>query len=66
MLKRSQIALALSLAALALAGCGARGPLEAPPSAKAETAATADSGQGKPAGATEKAHKPFVLDSLIR
>jgi predicted small lipoprotein YifL len=66
MLKRSQIVLAATLAAFALAGCGARGPLEAPPSAKADPAATAESGQGKPAGSTDKAHKPFILDGLIR
>ena len=68
MFKTINIATALLLAGLALAGCGVRGPLEAPPSAKAaqEAAATADSGQGQPAGATSKPHKPFILDGLIR
>jgi predicted small lipoprotein YifL len=68
MLKRTQIAVVVTLAALALAGCGARGPLEAPPSAQAENAAvaSAESGQGKPEGAAPKSHKPFVLDGLIR
>lgn len=68
MLKRTQIVVFVSLAALALAGCGVRGPLEAPASAKAENAAvaSAESGQGKPEGAAPKAHKPFVLDGLIR
>ena len=68
MLKRTQIAVVLTLAALALAGCGVAGPLEAPPSAKAENAAvaSAESGQGKPEGTAPKAHKPFVLDGLIR
>lgn len=68
MLKRTQIVVALLLAGLGLAGCGVRGPLEAPPSAKAENAAvaSAESGQGKPEGAAPKAHKPFVLDGLIR
>ena len=68
MLKRCHIALFASLAALALAGCGVRGPLEAPPSAKAENAAvaSAQSGQGKPEEAAPKAHKPFILDGLIR
>lgn len=68
MLKRSKIVVVISLTAFALAGCGVRGPLEPPPSAKAEnaTTATAESGQGKPAGSTDKAHKPFILDGLIR
>ena len=55
----------LALAAL-LAGCGVRGPLETPPEAKAEATADAQSGQGKPENATEKPHKPFILDGLIR
>lgn len=68
MLKRTQIAVVVTLAAFALAGCGVRGPLEAPASAKAENAATAsaDSGQGKPENAAPKAHKPFILDGAIR
>jgi predicted small lipoprotein YifL len=68
MVTRIKITAVLLLTGLALAGCGVRGPLEAPPSAKAEheKAATAESGQGKPEGATKKAHKPFVLDGLIR
>lgn len=68
MQNQTKIALALTLLAFALAGCGVRGPLEAPPSAKAanQAAATADSGQGKPEGAAPKEHKPFVLDGLIR
>jgi predicted small lipoprotein YifL len=68
MLKSLQIAASVLIAGLGLAGCGVRGPLEAPPAAKAanEAAATADSGQGKPEGAAAKPHKPFVLDGLIR
>lgn len=68
MLTRLNTAVALTIAGLALAGCGVRGPLESPTAAKAENAsvASATSGQGKPAGEAPKAHKPFVLDGLIR
>lgn len=68
MQNQTKIVVALSLLAFALAGCGVRGPLEAPPSAKAanQAAATAESGQGKPEGEAPKPHKPFILDSLIR
>ena len=62
-------ALALALAAPSLvAGCGVRGSLDLPPEAKAAESrtATADSGQGKPAGAAPKPHKDFLLDGLIR
>lgn len=52
--------------ALSMAGCGVRGSLEAPPEAKADTTAQADSGQGKPAGAAPKPHRGFVLDGLLR
>lgn len=51
-----------------VAGCGVRGSLDLPPEAKAaeQRTATADSGQGKPAGAAPKPHKDFLLDGLIR
>ena len=49
--------------ALAVAGCGIKGGLEAP---KADTTASAESGQGKPEGTTPKPHKGFVLDGLLR
>jgi predicted small lipoprotein YifL len=59
--------LGISMAvALAVAGCGVRGSLEAPPSPQADTTAQADSGQGKPAGAAPKPHRSFVLDGLLR
>lgn len=53
---------------LGLTGCGVRGSLDLPPEAKAEQAQTAqaESGQGKPAGAAPKPHKPFLLDGLLR
>lgn len=58
---------ALALIALALVGCGVRGKLEEPSDAKAPSGtATADSGQGKPAGTAEKAHQGFILDGLLR
>jgi len=56
----------LLAAALAVAGCGVRGSLEAPPSPEADTTAQADSGQGKPAGAAPKPHRGFVLDGLLQ
>jgi predicted small lipoprotein YifL len=52
--------------AFGVSGCGVRGSLEAPPEAKADKTATAESGQGKPEGATGKPHKDFILDGLIR
>lgn len=56
----------LMTAGLAVAGCGVRGSLEAPPSAKADTTAHAESGQGKPVGTTPKPHQGFILDGLLR
>jgi predicted small lipoprotein YifL len=62
----------LLIAAVALTGmlgaCGIKGPLEAPPEAKATEQATAgaESGQGKAEGSTAKPHKPFILDGLLR
>jgi predicted small lipoprotein YifL len=58
----SQLLIACALAALA-GGCGIKGPLESP---EAKSTASAESGQGKPAGATAKPHEPFILDGLIR
>ena len=57
-----------AIGATLVAGCGVRGSLELPPEAKAAESrtATADSGQGKPAGAAPKPHKDFLLDGLIR
>lgn len=56
----------MTLAALALAGCGVKGSLENPPEAKNEPTADAASGQGKPAGEAEKPHQGFILDRLLR
>jgi predicted small lipoprotein YifL len=56
----------MALFAFGVAGCGVRGSLEAPPEAKADRTAAAESGQGKPEGAAPKPHKDFILDGLIR
>jgi predicted small lipoprotein YifL len=56
----------LAAAGIGLAACGVRGSLDAPPEAKADVTARADSGQGKPEGATPKPHKEFILDGLLR
>jgi predicted small lipoprotein YifL len=65
---RSAVKIAALSAAMALvvAGCGVRGGLEAPPAAKDEATADAQSGQGKPEGTAEKPHKGFILDGLLR
>jgi predicted small lipoprotein YifL len=61
-----QFSLLMALFAFGVAGCGVRGSLEAPPEAKADRTAAAESGQGKPEGAAPKPHKDFILDGLIR
>jgi predicted small lipoprotein YifL len=64
MRSRLQLSLALALVALAaagLAGCGVRGPLEAPPAANVETGNATPGTPGQPVP-----HKPSVLDPLIR
>ncbi len=64
----NRIVIAMTLAALALSGCGIRGALEQPSDSQTttDTNASADSGQGKPENAAPKPHKDFVLDRLIR
>jgi predicted small lipoprotein YifL len=57
---------AVAAIALVLAGCGVRGSLDAPQAGGASETASADSGQGKPEGATPKPHKGFILDGLLR
>jgi predicted small lipoprotein YifL len=52
------VGIVMALAAAMLAGCGVNGPLE-PPGGPA--AAEAKAAQSAP-----KAHKPFVLDGLLR
>jgi predicted small lipoprotein YifL len=57
-----RLSIACALAA-AVGGCGIKSGLEAP---EAKETATAESGQGKPAGATAKPHQGFILDGLLR
>lgn len=64
-------ALLIVAAGIMLAGCGVRGPLQAPrsdPNAPAapDATATAESGQGKPANTAAKPHQGFILDGLLR
>jgi predicted small lipoprotein YifL len=66
MVKSIKLSAVLAAVGLGLAGCGVRGSLEMPPDAKPDATAKADSGQGKPEGATSKPHKEFILDGLLR
>jgi predicted small lipoprotein YifL len=66
MVKDVKLSVVLAAVALGLGACGVRGSLEAPPEAKADVTAKADSGQGKPLGAAPKPHKDFILDGLLR
>ena len=52
--------------AVGLAGCGVRGSLDKPESARDQATADATSGQGKPEGEAPKPHKDFFLDGLLR
>lgn len=62
-----KIGMAVGMAGLLVGACGVRGGLEYPQESRAETAttATAEAGQGKPQGATGKAHRSSILDRLI-
>lgn len=53
---------ALTAAALALSGCGKKGPLETPPGATYSTVQTPD---GKEKKVRNKPSRPFVLDGLL-
>ncbi|MEW5961966.1 MAG: lipoprotein [Pseudomonadota bacterium] len=67
--KKAVSLIAATLVVLALAGCGVRGSLEAPAEAKAAgTAASSESADPGANSAASKttAHKPFILDDLIR
>jgi predicted small lipoprotein YifL len=64
MQSRLQLGVALALlvgGALAFAGCGVRGSLEAPPAAQTETGNATPGTPGQPSP-----HKPFILDPLLR
>lgn len=58
----------LGVAAIGLAGCGVKGPLEPPPEAKATgQAKSADAADpGKNSDAPPKPHESFILDPLLR
>jgi predicted small lipoprotein YifL len=59
----SQIcAAALLILAVALAGCGRKGPLEPPPGAQTEKVTTADGTEVK---RPVRPNRPFVLDGLL-
>jgi predicted small lipoprotein YifL len=62
--RRVQLGLAIALlmlGALSVAGCGVRGPLDVPKDAPTETGDATPGTPGKPV-----AHKPSILDPLIR
>lgn len=58
----------VALLPLLLAGCGIRGSLDAPASAKEKGVATSpdDADNGPGSSAPPKRHRDFPLDSLIR
>ncbi len=58
----------LSAAAIGLAGCGVKGPLEPPPGAKAAGEAKLPNAAdpGKNSDAPPKPHESFILDPLLR
>lgn len=61
-----RIALAISMIlGLGLAGCGVKGPLEAPGSAKVDGSASTGAGTPGTAPKKEKKHRPFILDGLL-
>lgn len=68
MLSAFQKSLLLAAIALAVAGCGVRGSLEAPAEAKAAGTATSPEAQdsGPNSAGPEKEHRPFILDGLLR
>ena len=67
MVASSKIVCLVLATSLLVGGCGYRGAIQMDKSdAAAQTTATADSGQGKPEGATPKPHKDFILDGLLR
>ncbi len=59
--------IALILTALALAGCGVRGSLEAPPQAQAEGEATSPDARGtaEASAGPDKPHRGFILGRAV-
>lgn len=66
--KSVRVGLLMAALSLALAACGVRGSLDAPPSATASgTARSAEaSGTQQDSAAPPKPHEGFVLDPLLR
>ena len=63
LLKPGVVTVVAAAAALVLSGCGVRGPLEAP----REAAGAVETGNATPGSpGAPVAHKPSVLDPLIR
>ncbi len=58
----------LALATTMAAGCGVRGSLDPPESARASGTATSgeQAASGEKSAAGPKPHKPFILDGLLR
>jgi len=61
-----RVILIVGVCAFGVGGCGVRGSLEAPPEARVDKTASANSGQGKSEQAAPQPHKDFILDGLIR
>ena len=61
-------AVLLILLALPLTGCGIKGSLDAPAEAKAQGTAAAPDAKGTAEGSEgpKKAHRPSILDGLLR
>lgn len=66
--KPLMVLIVVALAAMPLAACGKRGPLDPPAVAKAEgDAKSAEAGDaGDNSAAPAKPHEPFILDGLLR
>ncbi|MDZ4840828.1 MAG: hypothetical protein SH859_01610 [Hyphomicrobium aestuarii] len=68
--RTSRAIVAAIIMAGATSGCGVRGNLEAPPAAKASGQPTrpdaADAAGSSTGKAEQQAHRPFILDGLIR
>jgi predicted small lipoprotein YifL len=64
-----RVGMIMLMVGLAVAGCGRKGQLESPKSAKStaetEAPATNDPGAIKPVEEPAKPQKPFILDGLI-
>ncbi len=68
MLRFGKLGVVAVVMVLPLAGCGIKGSLDAPPGAKAAGTATSPTAKGtaKDSAAPKKAHRPFILDGMLR